>query len=104
MSKAHPAATLPFRVHLIRVHGSKNNPTLRVLLVEVTSAQTVYEGFGSWSKCMRWINQLSNFGILRDELVAVRKLLGQERLVTMKDEVRASLDELGALGLHRADI
>jgi hypothetical protein len=104
MSKALPAAAFPFRVHLIRIHGNKDNPTLRVLLVEATNAQAVYEGFGSWSECMRWISQLSNITILRSELAIVRKLLDQERMVTMKNEVRASGDELESLGLHRADI
>ncbi len=103
MSKALPVDTLQFRVHLIRVHGRPRTPSLRVILVETTSAQAVYEGFGSWSKCMRWIGELSSIGIRGDELALVRKLLDQERLVTMKDEVRASLDTLELLGLHRVD-
>jgi hypothetical protein len=103
MSNVLPVIKLPFRVHLIRMHGRKSRPTLRVLLVEATSAQAVYEGFGSWSKCTRWINQLSSIGISRDELTLARKLLDQNRLVTVKDEVQASPDELNSLGLHRAD-
>ena len=103
MSKALPMMKLPFRVHLIRMYGRKSNPTLRVLLVEVTSAQAVYEGFGSWAKCTRWIHRLSEAGISRGELALIRKLLDQNRLVTTKDEVRASPDELMSLGLHRAD-
>jgi hypothetical protein len=93
---------LPFRIHLIRVHGRKGNLTVRVLLVETTSAQAVYEGFASWSKCRRWIKQLSNIGTSGYELAAVRKLLDQKRLATIK-EVQASLYDLEALGLHRAD-
>jgi hypothetical protein len=103
MSKALPDGTLPFRVHLIRIPGRKSSPTLRLLLVEATSGQAVYEGFGSWSKCMRWIVQLSIIGIPRDELAAVRKRLDRNRLVTMNDQVWASLVELESLGLHRAD-
>ena len=93
---------LSFRIHLIRIHGRKNSLTVRVMLVETTSAQAVYEGFGSWSKCRRWINQLSSIGISRYELAAVRKLLDQKRLATIK-EVQASLYDIEALGLHRAD-
>ena len=93
---------LSFRVHLIRIDGRKGKLAVRVMLVETTSAQAVYEGFGSWSKCRRWINQLSSIGISRYELAAVRKLLDRKRLATIK-EVRASLYDLEALGLHRAD-
>ena len=93
---------LPFRIHLIRVQGRKGSVTVRVLLVETTSAQAVYEGLGSWSKCRRWINQLSSIDISRNELAVIRKLLDQKRLATIK-EVQASLCDLEALGLHRAD-
>jgi hypothetical protein len=93
---------LPFRIHLIGIHGRKGRLTVRVLLVEITSAQAVYEGFGSWSKCSRWINQLSSIGISKGELTVVRKLLDQKKLATIK-EVRASRHDLEALGLHRAD-
>jgi hypothetical protein len=93
---------LPFRIHLIRVHGRKGCITVRVLLVETTSAKAVYEGFASWSKCRRWINQLSSIGISRYELAVIRKLLDQKRLATIK-EVEASLYDLEALGLQRAD-
>ncbi len=103
MSKALPVTTLPFRVHLIRVHGQQSIPSLRVILVEAKSAKAVYEGFGSWPECMGWIRELSSFGISGDELINVQKLLDQERLVTMKDEVRASLDTLESLGFHRVD-
>jgi len=103
MSKSRSAVTHQFRVHLIRLHGHQSSPTLRVILVEATSAQAVYEGFGPWPECMRWIGELTSCGISGDELVLVQQLLDQKRLVTMKDEVRASLDALESLGLHRAD-
>ena len=93
---------LPFRIHLIRVPGRKGSVTVRVLLVETTSAQAVYEGFVSWSKCRRWINQLSSIRISRYELAVIQKLLDRKRLATIK-EVEASLYDLEALGLHRAD-
>ncbi len=101
MTKAPPQGPLPFRVHLIRIHG--RSPTLRFLLVEATSAQAVYEGFASWSKCMRWMVQLSKAGIAGKELAAARKRLDQNLLVTISDEVWASVEELESLGLHRAD-
>jgi hypothetical protein len=102
MSNAFPVVKLPFRVHLIRIQGRKGNLTVRVLLVETTSAQAVYEGFGSWPKCRRWINQLSTVRVSKDELAVVQKLLDRKQLATIK-EVRASLHDLELLGLHRAD-
>lgn len=103
MSTPTSAVTLQFRVHLIRMHGDPINPTLRVILVEAASAQAVYEGFGPWPECMRWIGALATIGVSGDELANVRQLLDQNRLVTMKDQVRASMDALESLGLHRAD-
>jgi hypothetical protein len=93
---------LPFRIHLIRIYERKSALTVRVMLVETTSAQPVYEGFGSWSKCRRWINQLSSVRVSRGELAVVRKLLDQRRLATIL-EVRASPYDLESLGLHRVD-
>lgn len=93
---------LPFRIHLIRMYERKGTLTVRVMLVETTGAQAVYEGFGSWTKCRRWINQLSSIRISRYELAVIRKLLDQKRLATIR-EVHASLYDLEALGLQRAD-
>ena len=91
--------TLPFRAHLFRIHGDK---TVRILLVETTSAQAVYEGFGPWSKCRRWIKRLAPSGVSKDELAIVRKLLDRKQLATIRN-VRASVHDLEALGFHRAD-
>jgi hypothetical protein len=98
------AGTLLFRVYLIRMHGSENAPTLRLILVEAANTHAVYEGFGSWPECVRWISRLSNMDVFRDDLAAVRRLLDQKRLVTIKSEVRASVDAIESLGLHRVDI
>ena len=69
---------------------------------ETTSAVAIYEGFGAWSTCKRWIERLSDIGLSPDELAVVRNSLERRRLVTIQ-EVRASLDEIELLGLHRAD-
>jgi hypothetical protein len=102
MNNAPPAVRLSFRVHLIRIHGPESTPVVRVLLVETTSAVAIYEGFGAWSTCKRWIERLSDIGLSPDELAVVRNSLERRRLVTIQ-EVRASLDEIELLGLHRAD-
>lgn len=99
----HNLLKLPFRIHLIRMHERrKGSLTVRVMFVEIASAQAVYEGFGSWSKCTRWINQLSSIRVSRSELAVVRKLLDRKQLATIK-EVQASAGELEAIGLCRVD-
>ena len=103
MSQSPSAVTLAFRAHLIRVDGPRSSPNLRLILAEAASARMVYEGFGSWLECMRWIGALTRIGISGDELALIRQQLDQKRLATMKDEVLASPDELESLGLHRAD-
>jgi len=86
----------------IPVHRRKKYPTIRVLLVEVTQAQFIFEGFVLWSKCRLWINRLSSPRATGDELTGVRKLLDTRQLVTIK-EVQATLRELDLLGLQRVD-
>jgi hypothetical protein len=51
MNDALPTNRLSFRVHFIRIIGPEPDPTVRVLLVETSKAQTIYEGFGTWSQC-----------------------------------------------------
>ena len=102
MNELHAIDKLSFRVHLIRVYGRKRDHTVRVLLVETTSVQAVYEGFASLSKCMRWINRLSAKSITKDELRAVLKLLERKKLATIQD-ILASPHDLESLGLLRAD-
>ena len=101
MNERFSTTKLRFRVHLIRVH-SKKGLTVRVLLVESTSAKAVYEGLGSWPKCRRWINTLSSKRISTEEFSTLRNLLHRKRLATIQG-LRASLDEIEALGFYRAD-
>jgi hypothetical protein len=102
MNKSRSVAKLRFRVHLIGMHESDRGLTIRVLLVETSSAKAVYEGLGSWSKCRRWITRLSTIHLSGEELAVVRKRLDRKRLATIQ-EVRASPRELESLGLRRAD-
>jgi hypothetical protein len=102
MNELPHAVELPFHMHLFCLHGPTKNPTVRVLLIETNSAETVYEGFAPWSECRDWIQQLSSTDISTEELAVVRNLLGRKRLATIK-EVRVSLCDLESLGLHRAD-
>lgn len=102
MTKSRSVAKLRFRLHLIRMHGSDRRLAVRVLLVETSSAESVYEGLGSWTKCMGWITRLSTIRVSREELAVVRKRLDQKRLATI-EEVVASPREIESLGLRRAD-
>jgi hypothetical protein len=84
------------------MHGLESDPTVRVLLVESTGALVIYEGFGSWLQCKRWIAQLSGYVTLRDQLAAVQKRLELKQLATIK-EIWTSLHELESVGFHRVD-
>lgn len=103
MTNSRLATELRFRVHLIRMHGRDRRFAVRILLVETSNAKAVYEGLGSWTKCVRWIRCLSTIRISGEELTLVRKRLDQKCLATIQ-EVRASPSEIESLGLHRADI
>ena len=102
MDSALPDARLSFRAYIIRLHGPENDPTVRVLLVETSKAQAIYEGFGSLSQCERWIVQLTGWIIPKDVLSVLRKRIEQKRMATIKG-VRASLREIELIGLHRSD-
>jgi hypothetical protein len=102
MDSALTDARLSFRVHFIRMHGPENDPRVRMLLVESTKAQPVYEGSGSWLQCKCWIGQLSGYVILRDQLAAVQKDLDLRRLATIK-QIWTSEHELDSAGFRRVD-
>ena len=102
MNNVHPAIRLLFRVHFIRMNGPESNPTVRVLLVETAGAHSIYEGFGSWAQCRRWVAQITESAIFGDEMAAVEKRLEMKRMATIK-EVHVSLYDLESVGFHRAD-
>ena len=91
-----------FRIHFIRVDGTEKRLTVRILLVEIPGAQVVYEGFGSWSKCIRWIERIPGVSIPKGDWAAARKLLDRKQLATIQ-EVSASLRDLDSLRLSRVD-
>ncbi len=76
---------------------------LRFILIETTRAQAVYEGLGSWSKCMRWIIQLSEVGYHRDKLNSIETLLNKQQSAATAGHICVSLTELEALGFQRVD-
>ncbi|AXC09778.1 hypothetical protein ACPOL_0399 [Acidisarcina polymorpha] len=73
-----------------------------MIFVATEGASAVYEGQGSWSKCIRWILQLPLLDISRQELVTARREFGRDRYAALP-LVKASFLELEALGLQRAD-
>jgi len=102
MDSALSDARLSFRVYFIRMNGPESDPMVRMLLVETSVAQPIYEGFGSLSQCEQWIVQLTSWIIPRDVLSVLRKRLKQRQMATIKG-VRASLREIELIGLHRSD-
>ena len=102
MNESHSNALLSFRVHFIRMRGPDDNPTVRMLLVETTEAQTVYEGFGYWLQCKGWVAQLSGYDISRDQLATVQRSLNLKRLATIQ-EIWTSLHDLDSVGFRRVD-
>jgi len=91
-----------FRAYFIRLDGSECDPTIRVILVESADARAVYEAFGTWLQCRRWITQVSECAIFGDQLNVVRKRLELNCLATIKT-VRASVVDLEFAGFRRAD-
>jgi hypothetical protein len=102
MDSALPDARVSFRGYFIRMNGPESDPMVRMLLVETSKAQSIYEGFGSLSQCERWIVQLTGWIIPRDVLSVLRKRLKQRQMVTIKG-VRVSRREIESIGLQRSD-
>lgn len=97
-----PTIRHSFRVHFIRTDGRESDPTVRVLLIETSAGQTIYEGFGTWSQCRRWVAQISECAILGDQLAAIQKRLEMKSLATI-EEIQVSLNALESAGFRRAD-
>jgi len=91
-----------FCVHLIAISGSKRRPKVRMLFVETAGADVVYEGQGSWSKCIRWIKQLTVVNSDKPDLAAAKKEFGRGQYATLP-EVRASVLDIESMGLQRVD-
>ena len=102
MNKENSAIRLSFRAYFIRLLGPESEPTVRVLLVESTAAQAIYEVSGSWPQCKRWITLISECPILADQLAAIHTRLELKRLAAIQ-EMRASLRDLNAAGFRRVD-
>jgi hypothetical protein len=102
MDDSLPDARLSFHAYFIRLHGPESDLTVRVLLVETVKGQTIYEGFGSWSQCERWIGQLTGWITPRDLLPVLRKRLEQKQLATIS-VVLASVQDIESAGLSRVD-
>jgi hypothetical protein len=83
------------------MNGPGSELTVRVILVERMGIGCVYEGFGTWRQCRRWIVQISGCVILAEQFAAVQKCLELNRLATI-DEVQASFYDLESVGFRRA--
>ncbi len=93
---------LTFRIHLIAMSGPRRIPRVRILWVATTSIPAVYEGMGSWSKCVSWMKRLPHIEVSRNEWIQVREAFERNQYTTLHG-VRASLHDLESLGLQRVD-
>ncbi len=91
-----------FLIHLIAVSASRRKPKVRMLWVATAGVPAVYEGQGSWSKCVYWVKRLPHIHISSGEWIRIRKLFERNQYATLL-EVRASLHDLESLGFQRAD-
>jgi hypothetical protein len=98
MDSALSDARLSLRVYFISMNGPESDPLVRMLLVETSKAQSIYEGFGSLSQCKQWFVQLTGWIIPRDVLSVLRKRLKQRQMATIKG-VRVSRREIESIGL-----
>jgi hypothetical protein len=91
-----------FRVHVMRMYEPEQELSVRVLIVETSHAQPVYERCGTWSQCEIWIAELSGWFISKDELIKVRKRVEQKRMATIK-QIRTSFHKMESIGFCRVD-
>jgi hypothetical protein len=90
---------LSFRAYFIRIYGPEIDPIVRMLLVETSVAQPIYEGFGSLPECERWIVQLTGWIIPKDVMSDLRKRIEQKRMATING-VQVSRREIESIGLQ----
>jgi hypothetical protein len=83
------------------MNAQDRDPTVRVILVETTELRTIYESFGTWRECKRWITLVSGCVIHPDQFAAAQKRLKLNRLATI-NEVEASVNDLELVGFRRA--
>jgi hypothetical protein len=102
MDSALLDAQLSFRAYFIRLHGPEIDPTVRVLFVETSKSQPIYEGFGSLSQCELWVGQLTYWIIPKDVLSILRKRIEQKRMATING-FKISRREIESIGLQRLD-
>jgi hypothetical protein len=82
--------------------ASQRKPKVRMLWVAINGVPAVYEGQGSWLKCVYWMKRLSHIDTSSREWMRTRQLFVRNQYVTFR-EVRASLHDLESFGFQRAD-
>lgn len=73
-----------------------------MLWVAPSETPAVYEGFGTWNKCIKWINKLSDIETATHDWINTYKLLERDQYV-MIPCVYASVHQLEMLGFERVD-
>jgi hypothetical protein len=74
---------ITFCIHLIAISGPQRRPMVRMLFVATAGADAVYEGRGSWSKCIRRILQLPLIDITKQDPAAARREFGRHQYATL---------------------
>ena len=91
-----------FQIHLIKMAGPSRSPKVRMLWVTTTGASAVYEGLGTWSKCVCRVKRLRHGDISDRDWTSVKESFEKYQYATLH-HVMASLGDLESLGLQRAD-
>ena len=102
VSESSYAAEVVVRIHLIWMAGPRRDPKVRVLLVEASGAQAVYERVDSWFACSQWLDQVLGAGALDDELAVAKEAFLRDQYATVKD-VRVLAHTLESGAFHRVD-
>jgi hypothetical protein len=101
MNNTFPTIQLSFRAYFIRMKGHESELMVRVILVGNTGTKSIYERFGTWRQCRRWIVQISGSVILAEQFTAVQKCLELNRLATIA-ELQVSPHDLESVGFRYA--
>jgi hypothetical protein len=91
-----------FSAILIRIRKHSGKPTVRLMLVETAKTRAVYERFGTWGQCERWLASFMSSSVAKNKLVGVQKHLGRKNLAIIVS-VMVSRCQLECLGFPRAD-
>lgn len=107
MQETSNSDDLIFRLHLIWMSDTHDDPTVRILLVATGDIPAVYEGLGSWSSYSVWIRNLcaaeaTSEPQTGEKTKRVAQRVIRNRFSTLRQR-KISVRELAMRGFHRVD-